>query len=1120
MKPGRLIFRSLFYYWRTHLPVIAGIATAVAVITGALMVGRSVRGSLEDLLFERIGVTETIITADRFFNEDLADKVAPDGGACPIVYLKGVLVHEESRMRMYQVNVYGIDDRFWDFQGMPAQSFPDSRAAFVGSPLADQLDIGIEDGLLLQVETQQSIPREWLYGQRDNTGKTVRLSCRKILAPDKLGEFALRPTQGEIFSIFVPLERLQKDLDLPLQVNTILLSGAVNTSPEFLKSTLAKNLTLADLGLKLKELQSGKGFLLESDRILLTDPIANAAIASAQDTGLPVSPVYTYMANAIRTKDRSIPYSALTAVDLNQGAMRSIDIEGTPNRAQLESRQAPLYLTEWAVQDLKASPGDPIEVDYYVWLEAGNLVTRTTPFYLAGVVSATGDIDVSLAPDIPGVTNAGSMASWAPPFPLDLKQIRKKDEAYWDRYRATPKALIPLSVGQELWGTRFGKLTSIRIAPNGEENIGSVKAEFTKTFLNRLNTENSGFFIKSIKETGLAASRGSTDFAEYFIYFSFFLIVSAMLLSVLFFKLTIEQRVKEIGILKVAGIGASKLQRLFFTEGLILSAIGSIVGILGSLLYGWIMVYGLRTWWVGAVGTSRLSLHVTGPDMASGALTGLFISLGTIAWTIRGLRRYSPRSLLSGTLESIKIQNRRARSLGIVSVLSAVVALSLLVASSLGTVSQLIGFFVSGFLSLVSILCATAFFLRRLNPRPITGNGWTALLRLAIRNASYRPGRSLLCAALIASATFIIVSTEAFRRDPGEVSLRQDSGTGGYPFIGESTLPVVEDLNSIDGREAMGIQTPQISASGSIRFVSFRERPGDDTSCLNLYTPQEPKILGAPASFLNSGRFSFKSSLATAPEQENNPWLLLDAEFPDGAIPAIADANTIQYILHLSIGSDFTIQAGNGNPVRLRLAAALKDSIFQGGLVISEKNFLKIFPDLEGYRFFLLDMPPNQDAATLQPLRESLGVRGIRIDSSLERLSSYHRVENTYLSTFQSLGTLGLLLGTLGLASVLLRNVLERRSELALLRAAGYRNHILSGIILGENILLLLWGSGTGIVSAFISIAPALYSRGDSVPVFMIGLVLIPVLIVGITASLAAVIAVFRSPLLPALRSE
>jgi len=242
--------------------------------------------------------------------------------------------------------------------------------------------------------------------------------------------------------------------------------------------------------------------------------------------------------------------------------------------------------------------------------------------------------------------------------------------------------------------------------------------------------------------------------------------------------------------------------------------------------------------------------------------------------------------------------------------------------------------------------------------------------------------------------------------------------------------------------------------------------------------------------------------------------------FPDGAVAAIADATTIQYILHTAVGSDLTIQAGDGTPIHLRLVAALQDSIFQGGLIIAEASFLKIFPGMEGYRFFLIDTGPVENDAVMQSLKESLGYWGIRIDSTQDRLSSYHRVENTYISTFQSLGTLGLVLGTLGLATVLLRNVLERRSELALLRATGFEKRVLSTIVLSENVLLLLWGSGSGLVCALIAIAPALVSKGDALPVWMVGLVLAPVLIAGIAASIAAVVAVFRSPLLPALKSE
>jgi hypothetical protein len=443
-----------------------------------------------------------------------------------------------------------------------------------------------------------------------------------------------------------------------------------------------------------------------------------------------------------------------------------------------------------------------------------------------------------------------------------------------------------------------------------------------------------------------------------------------------------------------------------------------------------------------------------------------------------------------------------------------------MISSILGKVSQIEGFFGTGFLLLVSALCATALYLRGKHSGLISGNGWPAFFRFGLRNAMHRPGRSLLCASLIASATFIIVSMEAFRQDPRHISLQEDSGTGGYALVVETALPILHDLNSAAGLEELGLSASEVPDLEKTRFLPFRERPGDDTSCLNLYAPQEPRILGAPRSFVAAERFSFQSSLAATPEQKRNPWLLLEFSAHNAAIPAIADANTIQYILHLSVGSEITVRGSNGIPIRLRLVAALRDSIFQGELLISEGNFLRLFPEHEGYRFFLIDAPPAIAPALIQPLQQSMADWGARIESSQERLKAYHQVENTYLSTFQSLGALGLILGTIGLAAILLRNVLERRQELALLRAVGYRRRILSGIIMSENIVLIGWGLISGTICALLAILPALYTRGVPFPFLMVSLILMSVLIAGILSSILALIAAFRSPLLPALRSE
>ena len=215
-------------------------------------------------------------------------------------------------------------------------------------------------------------------------------------------------------------------------------------------------------------------------------------------------------------------------------------------------------------------------------------------------------------------------------------------------------------------------------------------------------------------------------------------------------------------------------------------------------------------------------------------------------------------------------------------------------------------------------------------------------------------------------------------------------------------------------------------------------RPGDDTSCLNLYQPKNPRIVAATQDFINSGRFAFHSSLAETPEERANPWLLLNREFGDGAVPVIADANSMTYVLHMKLGDEFVLPGSSERPIRLRLVAALSDSIFQGELLMAEQPFVRLFPEWEGYRFFLADAPLGQTGEVTELLESRLSDFGVDVASTAERLAGFHRVEYTYLSTFQMLGGLGLVLGTLGLGAILLRNVLERRRELALLRALGY----------------------------------------------------------------------------------
>jgi len=701
-----------------------------------------------------------------------------------------------------------------------------------------------------------------------------------------------------------------------------------------------------------------------------------------------------------------------------------------------------------------------------------------------------------LVPNYPGITDSANLSDWDPPFPVDLSRVRKKDEEYWHQYRTTPKAFISLEKGQELWQSRFGKYTSIHIETHGGPLPPQLANTYRENLRKALQSTSTALQVIPVRTQGLDASRGATDFGEYFLYFSFFLVVSALLLTALFFKLGIEQRLREIGTLQAIGFASSRIRNLFLAEGLLLAVIGSLLGLVGAIGYAALLMHGLRTWWVDAVGTTSLSLHVSWQSLVFGALGGIAAAVICIFFTLRRLGRSSTRSLISGNTDyTDKVRKGYAFPFAIA---ATVLGVGLLL------VGGAAGFFGGGVMLLIAGICFLSVWLKKRRIATIQRPGWWAMSQLGFRNTTYRPARTVLCITLIASAAFIIVAVDAFRRS-GATTLDRKSGSGGFPFVAESLLPIVRDLNTLDGREALNLNTTNDDAAlKDAKLISFRMRPGDDASCLNLYQPRNPKIIAPPDSFLNENRFTFQN-YTTA-----NPWTLLNQEFPDGTIPVIGDANSLNYVLHLKVGDDFVTDQG-----RLRVVAALSDSIFQSELIMSEKNFLRLFPSEQGYRYFLIDGP--QEAATT--LEDRLSDFGFDAQSTHERLASFHRVENTYLSTFQLLGGLGLALGTLGMAAVLLRNVLERRRELALMRAVGYNSSHFAVMVITENVLMLCLGLAVGFVCALLAIVPVLFERGGK-PNISLGLLPLAILLSGVTASLVATIAVLRSPLLPALRAE
>ncbi len=1151
MSLFRLILLSARHFWKMNVAVACGVAVGAAVLTGALLVGDSMQGSLRDLVLNGLGRIDEVLVADHFFRAALAGDKASSSLAAPVIFYSGSLetVERAPPARMDQVNVIGCDERFWQFGNGPAPLPLGRDDIILNEPLARLLAVKEGDSVMLDLPKLGGIPAESAFGRKRVSVDTMRLKVAKIVAANGLGRFGLRPNQRVPLNAYVSLAALQTQLQEIGRVNAILRQTPPPGSDW--------HPTLADYGVHVESLPLGY-LQLTTDRMIFPPAVEWALLK--QLAGLDVQPTLTYLANSIACGKQEIPYSTVTAIDFQDQPPLGpfVSIDGSPLRKLGDGQIA---LNSWAAkrfEDLgqKVRVGDSIRLTFFEpESNFGLLQERTADFKLAAIVKLEGAAaDKNLTPTVRGLTDKSTIEDWDLPFEIQRGRIKSADDRYWTKYAATPKAFVSLVAGRRLWASRFGQTTALRIRPTAEMTA--------QTLAQRLDLDpvEQGFVFRPIKEQALKAASGSTPFGLLFLAFSFFVIAAAVMLVMLLFGLGIEQRAKHIGLLLALGFRPRQITRLLAGEGLLVAIAGSLIGTLAGVGYAALMLFGLRTWWLPAIGTPFLTLHVSWPSPLIGFASGLIMALAAIWLAVRRMGRIAPRRLLAGEASG----RNRQRAFGVrqfiaaflpgrrplkcgglpplfkargpssprrYSLLLAPCSLlllafapaAILIFVKLSDDTQVGAFFGAGSLSLVSLLTLVYLQFRRGATGPAVARGRGNLLRLALRNAARNSGRSALAIGLTASACFLIAAVSVFRVDPARQANDRVSGSGGFTLIGQSELPIHFDLDTPQGRREIGFEPDQEQRLAKCRFYSFRVKAGDEASCLNLYQARQPRLLGVGPRFIDRGGFSW----ADAPNMPN-PWQVLAPQngrielIDDGHVPVVLDQTTANYALNLwgGRGEHYTIHDAHDRPLDLQVAGLLSDSIFQGDLLLGEDDLHHYDPDVVGYRYFLIETPPGQATAVQQTLQQKLGDYGFATETTVDRLSTLAAVQNTYLATFQSLGGLGLLLGTIGLAVVQWRNILERRGELALLRAAGFPAGTLAILVALENVLLLLLGLGVGLLSALVAVLPHLLGRGAAVPVEMLAAIFAAVLLAGLAASLFAMRGVLATPILSALREE
>jgi len=1128
--------------------VALGVMAATAVLTGALVVGNSMKGSLRHLVLDRLGRIDAALVTPHFFREQLVESLVMEladdpltvqayAAAIPAILLEGTLENPSGEHRHHAsgATVLGVVPEFWEFGRDGPKNSPTGNEIVLNEPLAEQLRIHVGDEVILRLPQAAEVPADSPLGRKTETVRSRRFTVSEVIPAQGLGRFGLRPTQQLPLDAFVPLAALQQSLGVENKANAILVMGREGADQQNLPTDKCETRLqeclfpkVSDYGLSIRKTDRGY-FNITSDRMVLEPAVADVVLKELTD--LHPQPVFTYLANYIRTEDGrgKIPYSTVTALDFTDQPPLGplLNSQGQPV-ARLADDE--IVLNSWAADDLAAQgfpvhPGDTIELTYFEPESThGQVVETSHRFRLKDIAEFSGPADDrDFTPELKGVTDEASIADWNPPFPFDASRVRStpphnEDDRYWREHRATPKAFINLSTGRRLWSSRFGDTTSIRIPP-ADVTEKTLAQKIEKS----LNPTKPGFQFLPVKRLSLAAAAGTTPFSLLFLAFSLFIIVAALLLIALLFKLGVETRAAELGIILAVGLRRSFARRVLLIEGACVAIVGSLAGTVIGILYAWLMLLGLRTWWLGAISTPFLNLYVDGQSIVFGFLIGVLVSLATIAWSLRQTRRTSPRRLLAGQVEEQSFfVRRKSRWPGWLAATMFLAALITAFAAAGLTDEARAGAFVgAGVLILAALL---TWLWNRMRGDTAAGQitGRAALARLAARNAARFPLRSTLTIGLMASACFLIVAVSAFELAAPSGGPSRESGDGGFAFVAQSDQPIYQDLNTIDGRRELGFDDKSQAAllddkSQTAETFALRVHAGDDASCLNLYQPRQPRILGVPPSFIDRSGFAWSARLAGA----GNPWKNLNDSATD-AIPVVLDENTALYSLHLygGAGDIFDIDNPRGGKIKLKVVGLLKNSIFQGDLLISEENFQRLFSDTSGYRFFLIDVGPDHAQQVVEALETSLSDYGFTAQSTAARLAAFFEVQNTYLATFRSLGGLGLLLGTFGLAAVQLRSIVQRRGELALMRAAGFRRRRLAQLVMLENASLLFAGLAIGVIAALVTLLPHLLAGGASIPWLSLAATLAIVLCVGLLAGLSAARSALRAPLLAALRGK
>lgn len=1028
----RYIIKSILHYAKLNIATVLGVALSTAILVGALIIGDSVKYSLQQITIERLGNTDAVITAgERLFTCQLAENISKNSNmkTSAVLRANGIAIVDGGQIRVNQLQVWGIDSLFASFSNVSGQFNLSGNEVLINENLAFIMQIKAGDEFLLRVNKLSTFPANTPFVAAEETSISFRVKIKGIVGAKETGNFNLQNIQSAPRNVFINAEWLNSQLGLKDKANAILLAGDAENSN--INSLLKSSWTTDDLNLKIRENKELGYSEIISERVFISQETENACLQNIPGA----SSVFSYFVNQFQLHGKETPYSFIST--LTEGVSEN-----------------EIIINEWLASDLNAKKGDTILVQYFEVGPLRRLIERDTMFVVTQIVPMKGAwADVNRMPEIPGLSDAGHCRDWEAGVPVDLNKVRETDEEYWNLYKGTPKAFVSLETAQKLWGNRFGKTTAIRFPLQDKDKLAQQVASV-------LQPEEMGFQFQQVKAEGLVAASNGVDFGGLFIGLSFFVLAAAILLSILMFKLFLGFRREEIGTLTVLGFSIRQVQKIFIAEASVLVFAGIIIGIPFSIAYNKLILQAVNSIWVDIVRTSIVYIHIRIGSVILGTSAIFVLSLLLIFFITKSFLKQEVVSLQKQVQKIQKAPRRAGKWLGIVLVVASVFMV-FGAGLSKGEINPEL-FFISGFGLLPGLILVFNYLFFRIG-QPSATSGFSLKSFLLKRVAANRRQNTMIV-SFLSIGIFLVVSTGVNRKNLTKDADRNFSGTGGYSLFAETTIPVPEDLNDAKVAENFGFDA-------NTQFVQFRVKPGDDASCLNLNRIARPRIIGFDPEVFDQ-RKSFTFLVKSDDLNVENPWNSLNKPTAQGYIPAIADQTVIVWGLGKNVGDTLVYISENGEKLKLQLIGGLANSVFQGNVLIAEKYFNENYPSVSGSNLFLIDSK-SETGELETTIKNNLRNYGVDVVPAAQRLLEFYKIENTYLNIFLMLGALGLLIGTIGLGIIIFRMVSERSNEYAVLLALGFQKRTIYRLVFTENLLIILVALFAGLIPSVVSAIPS-----------------------------------------------